>query len=188
MKKLSTLKVLLIASFSLVISSTWGIQNVSAEELNREQIYEWFEQRNWETKDEIFKKSACLFLIEDISEELQVKMPNVIFEELANKNTHGQTYLDSKTIHLNTEYLFSGSSMLNTCAHEVRHIWQKEQIDSGTELGKSFDTALNAYVSSDSNYNAYISNLIESDAWNYGNMIEQDFVANAISRSAGNAN
>lgn len=164
---------------SIVLGGTllFSSINVHAEEVNREQIFEWFRQDNWENEDDTFRKAACLFLIQDLSKELMIDVPKVDFMDFEN-DLYGTTSMGSKVIRLNTDYIYSGSDMLDTCAHELRHIWQSVQMNADTEYGIIFKDAWSNYTKIEEDYDKYYENLIEADARGYADKIYYEFITN----------
>lgn len=151
--------------------------NVHAEEVNREQIFEWFRQDNWENEDDTFRKSACLFLIQDLSKELMIDVPRVDFIDFEN-DLYDSTSISSQEIMLNTDYMYSGSNMLDTCAHELRHVWQSVQMNANTEYGITLKNAWGNYIRGEEDYNKYYENLLETDARSYAGKIYYEFITN----------
>lgn len=106
-------------------------QMVHAEEIQPEvtfeMLYPFFVSTNWNTFDTATQQGAILLLADEISEELGMETPKIIFDETINKYTLGQAMLDKNQvteIRINANLIYDSENAIRVTAHELRHAWQ----------------------------------------------------------------
>ena len=146
-----------------------------------ELMYEVFPEEvvsNWpdlpaETKEALLDEYAAR-----LSESLGIDTLDVIVDYDIEPGTLGYTNGHDGTIHINAEYVNSGTDLttiLNTVAHETRHCFQQEAInhpekypDIPQELIDRWDYENNNYIDGSYDPFGYAYQDIEIDARNFG--------------------
>lgn len=144
-------------------------------------MYEVFPEEvitNWpdlpaETKEALLDEYAAR-----LSESLGIDTLDVVVDYNCEPGTLGYTDGESGTIHINAEYINSGTDLgtvLDTVAHETRHCFQHEAIDNPgkypdipQELIAQWDYEFNNYIDGSYDPYGYAYQGIEVDARNFG--------------------
>lgn len=74
------------------------------------------------------------------------------------------------TIHINQFYSYDGVKMFEAISHEMRHAWQRSEIEKDTELGKIFYNSFVNYIDYTAGEDYKTLNIVESDAFAFQNL------------------
>lgn len=152
---------------------------VKADSQFSKNLLENFYQYNWENQSDEQRKILIQELVKESSSILEIKEPTLSFY-FKDELTEAQYNFEQNIIYLNENILFSSIKTFQAINHEIRHAYQwKKACNPNTDIDIKFKENFNNYISSETNFNLYESQLIEVDARIFADWTYYELLASA---------
>lgn len=134
-------------------------------------IEQKFTKNQWNKLSDEAKKSTIDDVAQIISNDLDIyDTPEIIYVN-GDINNYGGYDIETNTIQINIKHLNDPDEILNTLAHEMRHAFQNQCAEPGSQMYNS----LNNYINPNDDFYAYESQLCEVDAREYASHFVDKF-------------
>lgn len=159
-------KCISLLSFFVFIYFMNPISAIASESDIPSEAEQQYFQMNWEQYDDNQRKILNQILIYELSEKLNVIVPEIIYFS----NSIDNAYYDygKHQLALNEDKLDSAQDMYLSIYHEMRHIWQYQKAKNPqTQEDWMYKYNFDNYIPGDIGYDIYSQQYIEIDAESY---------------------
>lgn len=133
----------------------------------------------WRTISESEKLDKCVSWEKEIAMDLGIEdIPEIIVKSNNDSDiqsvSYGTYHTGDNTISIYMDNLDDIVSAYETICHEMRHCYQRQEAQSGSEIGLRYADNFNNYIKYQDDYEGYSNQLVEKDAIDYSKLMVSD--------------
>ena len=142
-------------------------------------LYESYYQCNWNENPSSYEQLNQM-LADTVCASLGLPHVTVAYCDDDPSLHHAYYELGSDCIYVNRQVMYSAQYAFKAIAHELRHVYQyRHSQNPSCDMDYAYKNSFANYRSSDGDYDAYASQLVESDAEAYANRLYLGLIASA---------